>query len=495
VRCPQPGRKEFRFEAKFRIVSISSTQFSGAVDRYGQASAGRWPDKVTSDADLKRSLEEEERRMQTWTRRGDWDAYGGLQSAPWHEKATGFFRVTQRDGKWWMISPEGNPLFYTGLCVAPALIWAQTPTRGREHIWQELPPKSGITAELWSDSPWGDGVPDYFSPHAWNLIRKFGPDWRQRAVESCARRLDAWAFSGLGKFCDDDVPGRPRVETPKLGSIAPLVRHIDVFDPAARACVRDYLAGVFQGKAHESRVVGVSVGNEFDEIFTTDEVREVLKSHPESAAAKAIHAAMTISDQPTGEQIEQARQFYAEAYYAFLHATVKELMPNHLYFGFWITPGWWQNEADWDMIVRHCDVVGYDKYALKYGGDDGLVLRLIAKHDKPTIVGEFSFPAWYGGERGFCRYTTFVETDRDSGEGYASYMRAAAADPRCIGAMWFQYRDEPITGWGGPGHPTNLVIGESFAEGLVDITDRPKWDVVARVRETNLRLTPDRLGH
>ncbi|CAN5638922.1 hypothetical protein BH11ARM2_BH11ARM2_25070 [soil metagenome] len=54
---------------------------------------------------------------------------------------------------------------------------------------------------------------------------------------------------------------------------------------------------------------------------------------------------------------------------------------------------WWQNETDWDMIVKHCDIVGYDLYSSDYMGTDGLTKRLIAKVAKPTLVGEFGFPA------------------------------------------------------------------------------------------------------
>jgi len=51
--------------------------------------------------------------------------------------------------------------------------------------------------------------------------------------------------------------------------------------------------------------------------------------------------------------------------------------------------------------------------------------------------------------------------------------------------MWFQYRDQPLTGRG-PGSGPNLVYGEHYAFGIVDGTDRPKWDLVERMRAANL---------
>jgi hypothetical protein len=38
-----------------------------------------------------------------------------------------------------------------------------------------------------------------------------------------------------------------------------------------------------------------------------------------------------------------------------------------------------------------------------------------------------------------------------------------------------------------------LVIGEHYAFGLVDFTDRPKWELVKRMREVNLKAATVRL--
>ena len=53
--------------------------------------------------------------------------------------------------------------------------------------------------------------------------------------------------------------------------------------------------------------------------------------------------------------------------------------------------------------------------------------------------------------------------------------------------MWFQYRDQHITGRG-PGTGGQLVIGEHYAFGLVDVADRPKWPMVERMRDTNSKV-------
>ena len=57
--------------------------------------------------------------------------------------------------------------------------------------------------------------------------------------------------------------------------------------------------------------------------------------------------------------------------------------------------------------------------------------------------------------------------------------QAAAHNPWCVGAAWFEYRDEPVSGRGFLGETDlDLVEGEDYAFGMVDVADRPKYDLV-----------------
>jgi hypothetical protein len=67
----------------------------------------------------------------------------------------------------------------------------------------------------------------------------------------------------------------------------------------------------------------------------------------------------------------------------------------------------------------------------------------------------------------------------------AAAVRAAARDPHCVGVCWFFYRDQPLTGRG-PGRGAKLVFGEHFAFGAIDELDRPKRELVHRMRQANL---------
>ena len=454
------------------VQVVDTTHYAikeGVIDAYGQVKGAEPPDPVRSDADLRASALDEARRAKAWTRDPALDAYGGLKNAPWRERPTGFFRVVKRKGAWTLVTPQGNPIFYTGLCTAPALRWDVTPTTGREGLFAALPPKG----DLWKSGVWGDGGVDYFAPGGWSLQRKYGAGWEAKATASVKTRLAQWGFSGLGKW-SDAIPGVPRIvdlsaDWPKLG------RHLDPFDPKAREAARASLVRQLAGVKGDPWVVGTSIGNEYDEIVTREEI-ERLSASPAKEALKGL-------------DVEAARKKYATAYYRFLYETVKAIDKDHLYLGFWIVPGWWQDESDWDLVAPWCDVIGYDRYSDAYAGMGERQRRT----DKPVLLGEFSFPAWYGGTRGMGRYSVFAETDADSGRKYAEIVGAAAKDPYCVGALWFQYRDEPITGRG-PGKGPQAAQGEHYAFGFIDINDRPKWDLVTRARAANRKALGMRLA-
>ena len=485
-------------DVAFRLVARPADlrQTAPFVDKYGQPLAAHFPGKVTSDAQLAATASDETRRAAAWKAPAGMDAYGGDTQAGWHGPATGFYHTVQKNGYWWLVTPNGDPCFYTGLCTAPALAWDKTPTTGREWVWEALPPRTGDTAAVWAKNSWGEGGDtDYFAPHAANMLRKYGPEWQASEKNRTARRLHAWGFSGLGKWCDQ-TPGVPDIPVLNLQGVPKVARHPDIFDPAIQAAIRAKLEGAIAPRRTDPTVVGWSIGNEYDEIITPDEIKDIL-AKPDTVPAKAAllaearaHLAGSDPAKFTDADVEHLRRFYADRYYDFLYRTVKAIDPSHLYLGFWIAVGWWVNDEDFRMIARHCDVVGYDNYSLPFAAP--AFARLLREAGKPALCGEFSFPPTYNGARGFGVYgQAHAVDDADAGRQYGRWVGEAARNPACVGVCWFQYRDEPATGRG-PGHGPDLVYGEHYAFGLVDVTDTPKWDLVTRVRTENLAAASQR---
>lgn len=484
-------------EAKFKLTPAVDLKSAGPVlDKYGQAIAAKFAGKITSDEQLLATVAEEDKKLTEWGDRKNLDKYGGSTDAGWKDKPTGFFRAIQKDGKWWLISPEGNPAFYVGICAAPDLLWPPSPVTSREFLFEYLPPKDGKFADCWAKDIWsnGDGQ-DYVSFHALNMMRKYesAGDWKQAATERTHQRAKVLGFGGYGKWSTaSDVTTLPVIQRTGVPN---LVKHPDIFDPAVQNKFREVLAATIEPRKSDPFVLGWSVGNEMDECIQPDEIRQILKMDDSVPAKKALvefFLGKVDSSHPSGspitpsdEQLEKLRGFYADRYYSFIYKTVKELDPNHLYFGFWPVPGYWVNENDWRWVTPHCDVIGYDFYSAGFA--DEPTGRLIGELKKPVLNGEFSHPPNYNGQRGYGSYPSASVSEQEAGERYTAWLKAAATNPYCVGVFYFAYRDQPLTGRG-PGTGPEVVHGEHYAFGLVDITDRPKWDFVTRVRDANLQV-------
>jgi uncharacterized protein (TIGR03437 family) len=509
--------------AVFSIASISANPqtYAPYVDTYGQSVYSSFTGKIGTDADLQAAAAQEQTALAGWGVPSGYDAWGGVLNAGWQDTATGFFHAIERNSVWWLISPAGNPCFYIGLDTGPLVTGNNTPTTGREWEFAGLPPQNAPYNSAWSSGDWGNTGIASVSFDTWNMIRKYGSGaWQTTATNLAVARMQAWGFSGFGKWASEtgNLPILPVLEP---YNVPILVLHADIFDPNVQALFQASLQQQIEPSVNAPQILGWSFGNEYDEIVTPAEVSSILalggsvpakqalvndalnaiygRSVAAMAAAWSVTAAnvndlYNASPTPPAADIETLREYYADRYYGFIYQTIKAIDPNHLFFGFWIVPGWWVNAADWQLQAAHVDVIGYDRYSPVF--EDSLLQSLAVSTAKPIFLGEFSFPPTYSLLRGYEAYpAASASDDADAGAQYATNLAAAARNPWCVGVAWFEYRDEPVSGRGFLGETDlGLVEGEDYAFGMVDVSDSPKYDLVNQVRTTNLAMGQRRLA-
>jgi hypothetical protein len=89
------------------------------------------------------------------------------------------------------------------------------------------------------------------------------------------------------------------------------------------------------------------------------------------------------------------------------------------------------------------------------------------------LASEFHFGAT---DRGMFHPGLFAAgSQAERAECYRRYVEACLDSPRYVGAHWFQWQDQPLTG---------RPDGENFAIGLVSVTDAPYPELVQAVRTT-----------
>jgi hypothetical protein len=506
--------------------------YQGIVDAYGQFSRSDWPGKVNNDAQLAQAAAQEQQQLQVWlAERERQDKFGGWLGAQRFE-ASGFFRTEKHAGRWFLVTPEGNPFYSLGVNTVNAE-QGRTYIEGREAMFAALPAEGDDLSRHFGsgDDRRATGANKgrafaagrWFDFYAANLERSYGPAdparWRQRSQD----RLQAWGFNTLGSWSDPAFANDARmpysIPLSIQGDYATIDTGVDwwggmpdPFDPRFAMAAERAIAIATRDHRDDPWLIGYYADNELawagpaDDPFgryalayatlrlSTDvpakraflkQLRDKYRNHDGLSRAWGIQldawelmedpgfrAPLPSAAYPAIEQDMQAfLRLFATTYFKTIAESLEWHAPNHLLLG-----GRFSSsivEAV-DACAEYCDVLSFNFYTRE--PQHGYDFALLRELDKPLLVTEFHFgsrdrgPFWGG--------VAEVHREEERGPAYAHFLAKALEQPQIVGVHWFQYLDQPATG--------RLLDGENGHLGLVAITDRPWQGFVNAVRKANL---------
>ncbi|HKS14416.1 MAG TPA: beta-agarase [Pseudomonas sp.] len=240
---PQPNVAQSLLIERVGVQDDDDAQkaaYTGLIDAYGQSTRGRWPEKILGDEPLRAAAAREQQQLQGWlAERGkqQLDGYGGLLGATSFE-AKGFFRTEKREGRWYLVTPDGNPFYSLGVNTVAADA-GRTYVTGREAMFTALPAEGEPLAPFYGQGNNNDGTGAsrgrnfnqgrWFDFYAANLERAHGtpcqsvpqpqlaspcpaatfdaPRWQAQSLD----RLLAWGFNTLGNWSDPALNQAKRV--------------------------------------------------------------------------------------------------------------------------------------------------------------------------------------------------------------------------------------------------------------------------------------------
>ena len=165
--------------------AVTQAVYGNLVDAYGQSTRSKWPEKIATDEQLKSAAAKEQQQLKTWLaerEKSSLDKFGGWNKGPAF-KASGFFRTEKREGRWYLVTPEGHPFYSLGVnTLSPEV--NQTYVAGREYMFESLP-KTGDTLAIHfgeGDNRGGNGADQgrgysngrWYDFYAANLQRLYG---------------------------------------------------------------------------------------------------------------------------------------------------------------------------------------------------------------------------------------------------------------------------------------------------------------------------------
>ncbi|MBI3785216.1 MAG: hypothetical protein HY270_17630 [Deltaproteobacteria bacterium] len=436
------------------------------------------------------------------------DAYFGWRGIS--TRASGRFRTEQINGVWWLVTPEGNAYFSSGVNhvtsegdYAPAL--------GRSPYQDNLLARYGTT------QAWSDAVVDRFERLGLTTIGA----WSEYSL--FAHRVPYTEILGFA----GRAPAVPGLSAGVTG-----LRIRDYFDPSfesgaaveadgARSCVADpYCIGVFsdnelgwgvsivQAVPYLDAYVRLPSGAPgklalqqfFNDWYHGDLAAFNADWEQQLASFDAVQALTTLPHSSTNEPTAQAaarRAFtvrIAQRYYSVVYAALRAVSPDLLILGSRFLAYTTLPEIA-QIAGSYVDVLSVNQYEVpsdilailrgsygRYGyvatGDLFADLdELYRLSNKPLLISETGFRAKDSGlPNTYPPFFPVYRTQTDRANGYARYMEHVFARSYLVGVHWFEYVDQPAQG---------RFDGENNNWGIVDINDNEYTEVAQRIEAMN----------
>ena len=470
VRMQVPiGDQEFRIRSVFLSVEDPGDEYleeKPAVDEFGQWNLGDWEGKIYSLDQLRKEWEVED-NLPVDTEQYQYSKYGGYLDARIDE-GTGFFRTEKVDGRWWFVDPEGYLFLSHGVnVVRPGGGGDAVRIDKRPNLWKEFPSEGkGLQPEN----------PNRASFGTWNLHRRYGDDYQEKAIDNIFTRMNRWGLNTIANWSSDEV--RLRNEVPFMTQLrgmrfdGAMMGLVDVYTDKFEEQIDEAVERSTRRYKDNSWLIGYFTGNEpawrGNELRVIDIIMEESDERPiKQELLKYIEG----QDTP-----EKRIEFIHQTFRIFIE-TVDEALnrysPGHLNLG--IRFGGGAQKEVLELCKGVFDVFSFNSYTQAPSHE--LMDTFMDVTEMPLMIGEFHFGTV---NRGMSQALWQVDTQEDRGIAYRHYTENAYTHPGLIGTSYFQWPDQDVTGRG--------YDGENLNCGLVDVTDRPYPHLVDAISETSKRL-------
>jgi hypothetical protein len=427
------------------------------VDEFGQWIPAEYPGKAKSLEQLKSEWDREDKSLHP----GEFGycKYGGFAGTK--AKATGFFRVEQIDGKWWFVDPDGH-LFLSMGVNGIGSGGASTRVTGRESYFAGEPP-ADLPAGTSGRRP---GAGDFYG---WNLARRYGAGWDSKASDMAVRRMEAWGLNTARSVLSKEklTPYAAMLRAPQT---APVYMGMpDVYSEEFARTADSEAASQLTSLKDDSYLLGYFIGNEPAWPGRESELTDMILKGKETETQRKLKAFLGGGDTPA-----RRKEFVLAAFEHQLQVTnraARKYDPNHLNLGirFGALP-----PDDVIRLGRLFDVYSHNIY--EYTPDREWVAKLYQLTGKPLLIGEFHFGT---PTRGQAAALMQVANEKERGIAYRYYVEQVASMPSFVGAHWFAWLDESVTG---------RMDGENYSFGFIDVTDRASNEFLEGVIAAHKRL-------
>ena len=370
-------------------------------------------------------------------------------------KASGHFAIGHQGGRWYFVTPTGQPFYSTGI----------------DHVSSD-PDTDRVTGHC----PYCDTIAgEYPDTAAW--------------ADATVARLRSWGFNSLGPFSDLDTFAGRMPYSVQLG----MASGDDWFSPSFAAHADEVAATQVAPRADDPNLIGWYTDSELDWGPNGGDLATQLDHY---LALPAGSPGLAVAQQHVGDPNGFVYAL-ATRYFQVTTAAVRRYDPHHLILG--VKAEAQEIQPELLRAARpYVDVFSIDDYQLLPGLAQVIdqiwpqYLPVTSNFDdferqvdRPIMVAEYSFiadtPQTPDTVPGV--YDVFADQAARA-DAYTAYVAPLYEDaPWVVGDEWFEYVDEPAGG---------RFDGENDDFGVVDVEDQPYDALVSRLQVMHA-MAPDRL--
>ncbi len=368
------------------------------------------------------------------------------------DTATGFFRVVQKDGRWWVIDPLGRGTVLLGV----------------DHITYR-----GHHSER-------SGRSSHLEANKAKFPNK--ADWEADTL----RRLKTWGFNMLGADCDMNLRHRGLIHTSFLRIGADLCRKgmapdrficphenrpcsafPNVFHPDFAAWADDVARRKCAPNKNDPWLFGYFIDNELawwgrgsSATGLFDAVAALPEAHSAKVAQRKFLAERGVKGEPSLEVKLDFLRLAADIYFRVSSEAIRRHDPNHLVMGARFAGLNGAHPVVWEVSGKYCDVVTFNSYPWA-DLDRNVVLTAQGQHaprvteafakqyeyaKRPILITEWSFPALDSGLPCTSGAGQRFLTQKLRTQATELFARTMLSMPYLIGYDYFMWVDEPAEG-------------------------------------------------
>lgn len=431
-----------------------------AIDMFGQSNLVEYGGKVHSLEELQAEWQREDADLKGPEAFG-YSRFGGCLG---HQvEATGFFRTEKIDGRWWFVDPDGYLFLSVGAdCISLTPAGNLRAYDKRRNMYAAVPP---------------DDLFDMDTTHRrfgeWNVIRRYGSDYQDQAMDKVFRRMDSWGINTIGNWSAGELMDAGRkafmVTLRTAGVQRDLMGLADVYGAGFETELDRAVATTTERYKDNPWVIGYFIGNEPAWIGQEVRLCGIILDGDDRPIKKALEDYIKVN----GDSDDAKCAFIHDTFEKYIRAVKSAQLrhdPNHLNLGY----RFGDLNAVNDRLMGACaevfDVLSFNCYAIRPNA--AMMDRALRLADRPMIIGEYHFGSV---DRGYAPSLIQVPSQKDRGIAYRYYTEQAYSHPSLVGTAYFQWSDQDITG---------RMDGENYNCGIIDVTDRPYKEQVEAMIET-----------